>query len=100
MKTLQPRVALLEKPAMRSAHDRPRGHRNQRERAAVFRDQPLCVQCEQDGRVALATVRDHIVPLADGGADSMANSQGLCSECHAVKTRAEARRRYTDRDWS
>ena len=32
---------------------------------------------------------DHIIRLADGGADDISNLQALCVECHATKTRAE-----------
>lgn len=37
-------------------------------------------------------IRDHIAPLAEGGQDVESNTQGLCAECSAVKTQAEARR--------
>lgn len=32
---------------------------------------------------------DHVVRLADGGADDISNLQALCPGCHATKTRAE-----------
>jgi 5-methylcytosine-specific restriction endonuclease McrA len=32
---------------------------------------------------------DHVIRLADGGADAVENLQALCVECHARKTRAE-----------
>lgn len=39
---------------------------------------------------APATEADHIIPVADGGARyDVANGQGLCSPCHARKTRDE-----------
>lgn len=37
----------------------------------------------------LATEDDHIVPRVFGGADLIDNHQGLCSECHAVKSAEE-----------
>ena len=33
---------------------------------------------------------DHVIRLADGGADDVDNLQALCVECHARKTRSEA----------
>ena len=32
---------------------------------------------------------DHIVPLANGGDDELANLQPLCIDCHKVKTRSD-----------
>ena len=69
-----------------------RGRKLQSERARLFAWQPLCAECERQGRVRIATVRDHIIPLAEGGEDTAANSQGLCDECHKIKTAAEAAR--------
>ena len=51
-------------------------------------EQPICAHCGQ----RVAQVLDHIVPLADGGTDTPENRQGLCVECHTVKTAAENRR--------
>lgn len=34
---------------------------------------------------------DHVVPLALGGADDMKNMQVLCANCHAEKSRKEAK---------
>lgn len=39
--------------------------------------------------MARSTIADHVVPVARGGPDTMANGQGLCGPCHDVKTRAE-----------
>lgn len=42
------------------------------------------------GRIkAVATEVDHIVPLSKGGPDSAHNKQGLCRECHRLKTLAD-----------
>ena len=65
---------------------RIRGPKLQRLRMQLLSDQPFC-RC---GRVA--TIRDHIVPLAEGGLDTEANVQPLCEDCHAVKTQREAQR--------
>jgi len=65
---------------------RVRGRKLQRLRMALLADQPFC-GC---GRVA--TIRDHIVPLAEGGTDTEANVQPLCAACHDAKTQREALR--------
>lgn len=36
--------------------------------------------------------RDHIVPLAEGGSDTISNLQILCKGCHRTKTLAEIKR--------
>jgi 5-methylcytosine-specific restriction protein A len=71
---------------------RLRGRRLQRERDRLFSEQPLCVQCQSRGITRVATQRDHIVPLAEGGEDTRDNTQALCDECHEFKSQAEALR--------
>lgn len=71
---------------------RIRGQALQERRARLFRRQPLCRICEQQGRIAPATIRDHIVPLAEGGSEHESNTQGLCANCHKDKTLQESRR--------
>lgn len=66
------------------------GRRLQTMRAALFAAHPLCVLCQAKGVVRLATQRDHVVPLAEGGADDAGNVQGLCEACHDAKSQAEA----------
>lgn len=53
-------------------------------RARVLRDSPLCVYCEQAGRVTAATVVDHIRPHRGDLALfwERANLQPLCATCH------------------
>ena len=75
------------------ATPRLRGARATERRSKWLRMHPLCVKCQEAGRVTAATVPDHIVPLADGGADDESNLQSLCDPCHAVKTAAENRAR-------
>jgi len=69
-----------------------RGRRLQRARAQLFDEHPLCVQCQAEGRVTVACIRDHIVPLAEGGTDDRANVQPLCQRCSDLKTQREAAR--------
>lgn len=80
-------------PIRRSGHttdDRMRGRKLQRIRAAHFRSNPLCSgpdsECERQGRVRTWTQLDHRVAIVNGGTDTDDNRQGLCDECHELKT--------------
>ena len=89
------RCAAHPRPAWKKATGatkRVTGRKLQAMRAALFARDPLCAECKRYGRVTLATLRDHINPLAEGGADSDDNVQGLCHDCHEKKTLAEALR--------
>jgi 5-methylcytosine-specific restriction enzyme A len=68
------------------------GRKLQRLRVALFARAPWCVLCEKFGRRTRATIRDHIRPLAEGGADDETNAQGLCLDCSDRKTEEEAQR--------
>jgi 5-methylcytosine-specific restriction protein A len=59
-------------------------------RARLFQRQPLCVTCLQQGYTTVATIRDHVIPLAEGGRDDETNEQALCQRCSDVKTQQEA----------
>jgi 5-methylcytosine-specific restriction enzyme A len=72
--------------------ERLRGRALQRARAALFAQEPLCRQCREHGRVTIATIRDHVVPLAQGGTDAPENLAPICAACHQAKTAAETRR--------
>lgn len=78
-------------------HDQRRGNSTQRgygtrwqkARKAYLAKHPLCVHCEKDGRTALATDLDHIVPHRGDMKlfwDFKNNVQGLCHSCHSRKT--------------
>ena len=77
-------------------HDTPsqriRGAQLQRLRAKLFKDEPLCRACQSKGRTTIATIRDHVVPLAEGGQDVETNTQPLCRECSDTKTHRESKR--------
>lgn len=75
-----------------TATKRTTGRKLQTMRAALFTRSPLCVVCEAEGKVTLATQRDHIKPLAEGGMDDDSNTQALCDACHDVKSKAESAR--------
>ena len=68
-------------------HTRIRGPQLQRLRMQLFADEPYCRLC----KVQLATIRDHITPLAEGGTDALENIQPLCQACSDTKTQREAR---------
>lgn len=69
--------------------ERKRGRAGQRERARILAEEPFCRHCLRSGREVIATVIDHIKPLAWGGSDERANKQPLCGPCHDMKSKAE-----------
>lgn len=50
-----------------------------------------CNNCGADGRTTRLEL-DHIIPVAEGGQDTLDNAQLLCTVCHTPKTQAEAAR--------
>lgn len=81
------------KPAKVHATPRLRGRANQERRAALFAREPLCRECAKQGKVTVATIRDHIIPLAEGGSEgTIENEQPLCQACSDIKTQAESAR--------
>ena len=68
-------------------------------RSALFERNPLCAECERQGRITLATERDHIKSLAEGGLDEDSNVQGLCVPCHDAKSKSESQRGRSRRTW-
>jgi len=71
---------------------RVRGRKLQQLRLQLFRRQPWCVLCLEQGNYTQPTIRDHIVPLAEGGRDDASNEQALCDACNQRKAQAEAAR--------
>lgn len=67
-------------------HQRAMGRINQRLRRELFEEHPLCARCEAQGRVTLATIRDHVVAFVNGGSETPENTQALCKPCHDDKT--------------
>lgn len=84
-----PKPQWAKKP---TATKRITGRKLQTLRAQLFSRCPLCTHCQQQGRTTLATQRDHIIPLAEGGTDDDDNTQGLCDACHEEKSKAESAR--------
>lgn len=63
------------------------GQRQRRRRLA--RTHGLCERCDTRGTTRLATVVDHIRPLALGGSDEDSNTRNLCDPCHDEVTREQ-----------
>jgi 5-methylcytosine-specific restriction protein A len=74
-------------------HTRIRGRRAVVLRQRRIRAEPLCRDCRDQGRTALATVPDHIIPLAQGGVEDglvvSPNIRCLCAPCHDKRTREQ-----------
>lgn len=70
--------------------ERLRGRAGQEQRRRrLARSDGLCEMCAALGRTAVATVVDHIKPLALGGSDDDGNTRNLCDEHHAEVTAKE-----------
>lgn len=55
--------------------------------------EPLCRECRKLGKLVAATVVDHIIPIANGGAElDLENLQSLCKPHHETKTRGDTNR--------
>lgn len=65
---------------------RLRGRAAVEQRKRRLANEPLCRDCAAKGRVTVATVPDHIVPLTKGGPDTDDNIRCLCAECHDART--------------
>ena len=90
------------RPAWSKKVDAPKrvtGRKLQQLREQLFRRDPLCAECKRHGRVTLASQRDHIKPLAEGGTDTDDNVQGLCIECHDAKSLQERIRAQRRSAW-
>lgn len=72
--------------------ERTSGRTLQRQRRMLFKKHPLCVKCDAEGRTTAAEIRDHIIPLTEGGLDVESNTQALCKACHDLKSQEEAKR--------
>ncbi|MDD4019208.1 MAG: HNH endonuclease signature motif containing protein [Kiritimatiellae bacterium] len=61
-------------------------------RAAFIKANPLCVRCQQEGRLTPAREVHHIIPLRDGGTNDINNLMALCRSCHSEITAREGGR--------
>lgn len=81
--------AVFSPLSVRSGQQRLAARASAERRKRWFERDPLCAHCREQGRVTLAEELDHVVPLAKGGLDADENLQGLCRECHYIKTQRD-----------
>ena len=75
-----------------SRHERGYGYQWTKTRARILRrDGHLCQPCYRKGRATPATQVDHITPKSQDGTDDSDNLQGICTDCHKAKTKAESK---------
>ena len=62
-----------------------------RARAEFLKRHPLCKKCEENGRITLAEVVDHVIPHKGDKQLfwDQNNWQPLCKPCHDIKTATE-----------
>jgi 5-methylcytosine-specific restriction enzyme A len=62
---------------------------------ALLRDLGLCQHCLAKGKITLADMVDHIIPIRVEWdlRISVGNLQSLCNSCHAIKT-SEDKKKY------
>lgn len=73
-----------------AATPRTRGRKWMNRRERWLMDNPLCCDCQAEGKVSQGEEVDHIVPLWAGGADDESNYASRCKPHHAAKTAREA----------
>lgn len=52
----------------------------------LARTKGLCEHCLKVGKTRLATIVNHIIPLAHGGQDVDENTENLCKSCDDIVT--------------
>ena len=84
------RERILEKQRP-SSHERGYNALWRKQRLAELAEEPLCAECAREGRVAAASVRDHIIPHKGNRElfEDPKNRQSLCKSCHDLKTARE-----------
>lgn len=94
VKNLKPPVSIADtRTAKSGVVNRIRGGRLVTIRKRILkRDNYLCQIC-WPVETTLAEEVDHITPLWAGGAESDANRQSTCKECHRVKSEREEKER-------
>lgn len=61
-------------------------------RFILRRDRSVCCKCGGHADQA-----DHVIPIAEGGANDVENGAAICDACHLIKSREEAQRGYARR---
>ena len=67
------------------SQERTRGRKWMDMRHVVLVEEPVCMICLRKP----STQVDHKIPICKGGTDERDNLQGICSECHELKTAAD-----------
>lgn len=76
-----------DKPAPEQMTERIRGRAGVKQRLRrLTRTNHQCEDCIAEGMPRLATIVDHIIPLAHGGSDDDANTRNLCDEHNRKRT--------------
>ena len=90
----------------KSAAKRGYGRQHRKNREQLLRQEPLCRMCKAKNppRYTPATIADHVVPIAKGGAiHDINNLQPVCADCHLAKSSADkghrVRRRIMADGW-
>ena len=60
-------------------------------RAQFLSAHPLCMHCQNEGKINPATEVHHIVRIVDGGENNFSNLQALCKPCHSRETRRHSK---------
>ena len=76
-----------------SASERGYDHRWRIARKKYLKEHPLCVKCQEQGKLIKADVVDHIKPHRGDKTLfwDQSNWQALCKKCHDHKTKTEDR---------
>lgn len=69
-----------------TAPKRIAGRKLQHLRQQLFANEPFCRLCH----TRVASIRDHIIPLAEGGTESPENIQPICQRCSDTKSYEES----------
>jgi len=82
----------------KTSSQRGYGRQHQKLRKQLLEQEPLCRMCKGKGRITVATIADHVVSIAKGGAvHDIDNLQPLCLEHHQQKTLEEQGKRFKPR---
>lgn len=93
--TLQPKVRTLQTSigrALPTGTPRIRGRKLMERNARLSMRRPLCEDCLDEGLTTAGEEWDHVIPLAEGGADHESNMRHLCKDHHNRKSIADAKR--------
>ncbi|MGO4181211.1 HNH endonuclease [Paenibacillus sp. TAF43_2] len=71
-----------------SAHSRGYNHKWNKARERFLKQHPVCVHCQNDGKIVAASVVDHIIPHKGDQEKfwDVTNWQPLCETHHNIKT--------------